>query len=743
MIELKAKNTIDLNAPVRHITAKAELLCSSSAEATKNGANLVYIDNAHPTPHNIEIKADAGTEVLRFGKNLITYPYYQSSGLNYGINFTVNDDGTITATGTATTRLVFYLTVVLNKTDVFIPAGVQATLSGVPTSGVVSGRAFLQGTNGSVYPSDFGGGITFTSTGSRYRFYIVVEEGTVLDNAVFKPQCEIGSTATAYEPYKGFVSAVANSEGVIDSIPSLSPTMTVIASTDANLSVSYNTMVEGDNRVFTHDGDLKEITIDRVGDNTKFFGYGISQKVNVKVRDVARQYSITTNNFFRISFDGAAPFPFFYITETHRDETTNELSITAYDKLYEAAKHTFSELEFSTKYYNCGEVGAKCAQLLGLTINFTVEDESITHYYMDGANFDGTETIREVLDDIAEATQTIYYCSETELIFKRLNIAGEPVLTIDKSLYFELDSKDNRRLNAVCSATELGDNVIAEMDYTGTTQYIRDNAFWEVREDIDTVVADALAVVAGLTVNQFSCSWRGNYLLELCDKIAFITKNNKQVEAYFVNDKLVYDGSFSQTTEWALDSNDAESADNPATLGEALKKTFAKVDKVNKEITLLASETSNNTEKIAQLQIDTSGISARVSELEETTTAGLNGLTDDVAHLKHEVETAITSEDVSIQIRQELDNGVNKVITSTGFVFDEGGLNISKSGSEMTTNINEDGMRVLKNNKEVLTADNTGVKAVNLHATTYLIVGDNSRFENYGSNRTGCFWIGG
>lgn len=52
-------------------------------------------------------------------------------------------------------------------------------------------------------------------------------------------------------------------------------------------------------------------------------------------------------------------------------------------------------------------------------------------------------------------------------------------------------------------------------------------------------------------------------------------------------------------------------------------------------------------------------------------------------------------------------------------------------------------MKIVKNTDTVLTANNTGVDAKNLHATTYLIVGVNSRFEDYDDNsRTGCFWIG-
>ena len=87
---------------------------------------------------------------------------------------------------------------------------------------------------------------------------------------------------------------------------------------------------------------------------------------------------------------------------------------------------------------------------------------------------------------------------------------------------------------------------------------------------------------------------------------------------------------------------------------------------------------------------------------------------------------------------------MNKVTTTTGFTFNQNGLTISKSNVDITTNISEDGMRVSKGGQVVLTADNNGVEALNLHATTYLIIGNNSRFEDYDNgSRTGCFWIGG
>ena len=52
-------------------------------------------------------------------------------------------------------------------------------------------------------------------------------------------------------------------------------------------------------------------------------------------------------------------------------------------------------------------------------------------------------------------------------------------------------------------------------------------------------------------------------------------------------------------------------------------------------------------------------------------------------------------------------------------------------------------MTVHRGNEEVLTANNEGVKAEDLHATTYLIIGNNSRFEDFKNDRSACFWIGG
>jgi hypothetical protein len=103
----------------------------------------------------------------------------------------------------------------------------------------------------------------------------------------------------------------------------------------------------------------------------------------------------------------------------------------------------------------------------------------------------------------------------------------------------------------------------------------------------------------------------------------------------------------------------------------------------------------------------------------------------------------VSSQDVTIAIQSELSNGVDKVKTTVKqYTFDDEGLTIASSENAISTQITEDGMTISDNYTEVLTAKSEGVKAKNLHATTYLIIGNNSRFQDYG-NRTGCFWIGG
>ncbi len=494
---------------------------------------------------------------------------------------------------------------------------------------------------------------------------------------------------------------------------------------------------------FTYNDKLISFDVERVGES-KFFGFGVCHRLNVRLIDTQRELEITTANAFKVYISDVCFFPLFHVTEVHRDENTNELSITAYDALYKAASRTVGELELAAPY-TLADFASACASLLGVGLQIDAgAAESFSLSYEGGANLEGTETLREALTAIAEATQTIYYLNPgNAIIFKRLDVAGDPVAEIAKANYFTLESGANRRLATITHATELGDNVSASTTATGSTQFIRDNPFLELREDVASILQSAIATVGGLTINQFSCAWRGNPLLEIGDKIRLTAKDDSSVISYLLSDTISYNGALQEVTEWRYEGDEAETESNPVSLGDTLKQTYARVDKANREIALVASEVGGNAEAISALQLNTDSIEASVKKVEETTEGALNSLSEDVATLTSQVNATITSEDVQLQIEESLSNGIDEVTTATGFTFNKDGLTVSKTGSEMSTAITEDGMRVYRDSQEVLIADHEGVKAEDLHATTYLIIGKNSRFEDYATDRTGCFWIGG
>lgn len=499
---------------------------------------------------------------------------------------------------------------------------------------------------------------------------------------------------------------------------------------------------------FTQNDRISKIQIERVGESSLFFGFGVCQKLNLHLIDKDRELDCPTSNSIKVYMGMDAEqlisvSPLFHITEVHRDELTNEMSITAYDKLYKAPSIYTVSLTIPDNY-SIADFALICSEALGCSgLLYPDNIAAFSTYFEGGANIEGSESIRDMLDAIAEATQTIYYIDENDrLVFKRLDKDGAAVYEITKERYFELDSGNNRRLAAICSATELGDNVEAKLEVSGTTQFIRDNPFWDMMENIDTIVENALAEVGGFTINQFDCQWRGNFLLEVGDKLALETKEGDTVFSYLLNDVLIYDGALQQTSKWSYVDNDYETATNPSNLGDALKQTYAKVDKVGKQIELVASETTNNTNAIAGLKITTDSVITTVQRVEEKIDNLGETFEEELDEIiTNKVETAISSEQLKITVEKILQDGVDKVYTTTGYSFDADGLKISKSGSEMSSVLDEDGLKIFRDNTEVLRVDNTGVNGINMTVRQYLIVGG-SRFEAYGYDRTGCFWVG-
>lgn len=583
---------------------------------------------------------------------------------------------------------------------------------------------------------------------------------------------------------------------------------------------------------------LQSYQVSREPETDKFFGFGICQKLDLNLIDLERQLTnLSEGQTVEIYLgDGTTwdkPYPTFYIDTLDRDEKNNTIKAVCYDALYSVNEIKVSDLNLKAPY-TIGDMIYRISTRLGL--NGVTYRTNILPYnikFPSGANFDADseETGRAVLNYASELVYSIYFINyENKLVFKSITNFDTPDITITNNDYFELTTSTVKSLANIGCATELGENLSTESDFEGVTQYFRENPFLTapeilyMNEAIDvagllTVIANELGAKASATgyvdLTQFYCDWGGNYLLEPGDRLALTGSDGTNKYAILLNDSITYDGALSEITEWTFTDNKTETFSNPVSIGEKLNQTFARVDKIEKNITLyigdvvdeiipgkideatsglvedvesLKGDVSRHTETITSLELTTGGITAQVSDLEQTTTdlsdelttlgskqttieenvAALqikaDGITttvsqvqstvdtkasvDDINTLRNEVSAKVTSDQVEFIIASELSEGIDKVTTtSKRYTFNDEGLDISSSDSNISTTITEDGMTIKRQGTEVLVADNKGVKAEDLHATTYLIIGNNSRLEDFidaeGKHRTACFWIGG
>lgn len=459
---------------------------------------------------------------------------------------------------------------------------------------------------------------------------------------------------------------------------------------------------------------LRNFTIDRVGEEGKFFGIVGSHKLTLNLLDKNRVLNLDETFSFEVDLGVKLPdetsefmhFPTFYLSEIKRDEKTNSLTITAYDKLKKLDGLTFNDLGLIAPYTIRGVADA-IAERMDTTVQVLNIDAFNTNY-PEGANFAGTETLREVLAQITEATQTIGFINyENKLFFKRLTTDILP--TIGSDNYFNFSTEEGKSLKAIAYANDLGDNVYEESTTipTGEIQYVRNNGFWDGRDDIATLIHNAIVDVGGGYFTPCQLEWRGNPAFEMGDRLLVEMKTGGYAPCFIINDSITYNGGLKETTSWKYEERDDETPSNPISLGDKLTQTFAKVDKAAGRIQLVASEVDDVKTNIVELQQDAYGLDIKISNIET--------------------------------------NGVSQINTGMGYTFNDQGLKIKKSDSNLSTHIDEDGMRVLNNDEVLLEANSQGIDAKNLHASTYLVIGKYSRFEDYDLNDapyTACFWIG-
>lgn len=145
-------------------------------------------------PQEIKIPgSDGSLEVRVFGVQLITKTY-TSATIN-GITYTVNDDGSVTANGKATSNSFFLLSMLPKVNDVFLSGGKSESISIVYTNMVNKGYKDVG--NGIYIPNQFD-----YEKYPNSRIQIQITEGATVTNEIIRPMLNAGSTALPWEPCK-------------------------------------------------------------------------------------------------------------------------------------------------------------------------------------------------------------------------------------------------------------------------------------------------------------------------------------------------------------------------------------------------------------------------------------------------------------------------------------------------------------------------------------------------------------
>lgn len=151
-----------------------------------------------PSPQNIRpISGYTGCKLYLSGRNLLP-PISQPVTYN-GITFTPRADGSAVLNGTATENASIFIS------KVHIQAGETYTLSGCVGGSGRTYQLYIEDKNIKLYaPTPLYQGATGTASSSglsSVRF--IVYGGTTVSDLVIRPQLEVGTAPTEFEPYKG------------------------------------------------------------------------------------------------------------------------------------------------------------------------------------------------------------------------------------------------------------------------------------------------------------------------------------------------------------------------------------------------------------------------------------------------------------------------------------------------------------------------------------------------------------
>lgn len=543
---------------------------------------------------------------------------------------------------------------------------------------------------------------------------------------------------------------------------------------------------EEDDITITEEDDLQDISIeDYCYVNDKFIGTTVAKKVTVNIFNDDNAYNLENKEveiklgFNLNSSDELVSYGNFIIEKPNTEEVQALTNFVGYDYMI---KFNVPYVDNNTYPVDLGTFFENLCNQVGLTAGSTTFINS--DYMVLGNAFTNGESCREVLSAIAQIAGGIAKIGrDNKPYIISLSLDSE-VETIDGNNYDTFSPNNvfgpiNKLIIKMQNDVEGEESVRSDPEsieqYGECAITISDNPILNSFEQRELVIDNIFDNIKGMTYLPFKVSYYGYPYLDSTDKIKILNVGDNQYDSYVFNHSIKYDGAFSGNIETKALTKTQSVYTETRDLKKWKRNTELRVDKINGEIVTLVEQQEEQDEKIAEQRTTIDGITNTVSETTtrlnndyltaEQVGAEIDGTKEDIEIIKQDiVETKQTAQNFQIQIDRINNEGVDKVRTSIGYTFDDEGMKINKENAETGTVVDEAGFKVTdktgSQNTNLLYAGyvkegdtnypdyigQTIVATANMIVKNYLVVGANTRFEDYvnptlGGKGTGAFGL--
>lgn len=435
----------------------------------------------------------------------------------------------------------------------------------------------------------------------------------------------------------------------------------------------------------------------------------------------------------------------FLITKAELNDVNDKVSFEAMDYTKKFNK------EFTTTNVTFPCTALELAQAVCEQCNVTLGTTDFTNsdFVIDNNQYTEGDSCRKVMQDIGKLAYSwvrIGWDNKCYIDYAVDNATPDEYNTIRNNKYYNLSLQKEKfgPVNRVVIGMKdvEGENVVVE-----DTESIEKNGLWEIKiydnnltytPELRNQVKASANRLFGLTYTPIDMTTVGHPWLLGKEHIAVVDMNENTVLTYPFDRTMSYNGHIKTKIQSKMDSRTETTYPNNGSYENELRKTRIIVDKQNGTI----SEITSDMEKIDVT------VNNNYQEIQNK----FNGYTPIEKTVEIETSVVRLQEDTytKTQIDTKLTDGSVTKVMSTSGTFDSNGLTIEQTNAKTKGNFNASGLTVIDNTSSVSEKllfagydeerNETVVDTANINVTHYLVIGENSRLEDY-EDGTGVFDI--